>query len=131
MTSGIALANALGVPSVIIGLSVVAIGTSLPELVTGIASARKGVPDLAIGNILGANLLNLGLIIGLSGAIRPLSLSRFTQWYSYPWLMAFILAIVFLIGRTGTLDRRERLFLLSLYVVYIAGLVLYPALTSS
>ena len=131
VTSGIALANALGVPSIIIGLSVVAIGTSLPELVTGVASARKGVPDLAIGNILGANLLNLGLIVGLSGVIRPLSVSRFTQLYSYPWLMVFILAAVVLIGRTGTLARREGLFLLSLYVVYIAGLALYPAFASN
>ena len=76
-------------PSVIIGLSVVAIGTSLPELVTGISAARKGVPDLSLGNILGANVLNLYLIVGLSGTINPLTLDVFTQVYSYGWLGVF------------------------------------------
>ncbi|MDP7339357.1 MAG: hypothetical protein QF786_08585, partial [Vicinamibacterales bacterium] len=79
------LAAALGVPSIISGLSVVAIGTSLPELVTGVSAARKGVPDLSLGNIIGANVLNLYLIVGLSGMINPLTLDRFTQFYSYGW----------------------------------------------
>ena len=65
--SGQGLARALGVPSSIIGFSVIAIGTSLPELVTGVTAARKGVPDLSLGNIIGANVLNLFLIVGLSG----------------------------------------------------------------
>ena len=79
VTSGQDLAAALGIPLAIIGFSVVAVGTSLPELVTGAAAARKGVPDLSLGNIIGANVLNLLLIVGLSGAIQPLSLDPFTQ----------------------------------------------------
>ena len=125
VTSGISLATALGVPSVVIGLSIVAVGTSLPELVTGVSSAIKGVPDLSIGNILGANLLNLTMIVGLSGVIHPLTLSRFTQWYSYSWLVIFIVLIVVMLGRTGVLERRGGFSLLSLYIVYLAGLVMY------
>ena len=125
VTSGISLATALGVPSVVIGLSIVAVGTSLPELVTGVSSALKGVPDLSIGNILGANLLNLAMIVGLSGVIHPLTLSRFTQWYSYSWLVIFIVLIVVMLGRTGVLERRGGSSLLLLYIVYIAGLVVY------
>ena len=125
--SGRSLAAALGVPSIIIGLSVVAIGTSLPELVTGVSAARKGVPDLSLGNIIGANILNLFLIIGLSGTINPLTLDRFTQFYSYGWLAVFFAAFIGL-ATTGLFHRRGGLLLLGLYVVYVAGLVVVPML---
>jgi len=123
--SGRSLAAALGVPSIIIGLSVVAIGTSLPELVTGVSAARKGVPDLSLGNIIGANILNLFLIIGMSGTINPLTLDRFTQFYSYGWLAVFFTAFIGL-ATTGHVHRRGGLLLLGLYVVYLAGLVVVP-----
>jgi len=90
VTSGIEIAGALGVSSVIIGLTVIAIGTSLPELVTGIVAALKGVPDLSIGNVIGANVLNLAMITGVSGLIHPIQMSRWTQAYSFPWLFVFI-----------------------------------------
>ena len=123
--SGGSLAAALGVPSVIIGLSVVAIGTSLPELVTGVSAARKGVPDLSLGNIIGANILNLLLIIGVSGTINPLTLDRFTQFYSYGWLALFFATFIGL-ATTGRFHRRGGLLLIGLYVVYIAGLIVVP-----
>ncbi len=125
--SGRSLAAALGVPSIIIGLSVIALGTSLPELVTGVSAARKGVPDLSLGNIIGANVLNLYLIIGLSGTINPLTLDRFTQFYSYFWLAVFFAAFIGL-AMTGRFHRRGGLLLLGLYVVYVAGLVAVPTL---
>ena len=126
--SGQSLAAALGVPSVIIGLSVVAIGTSLPELVTGVSAARKGVPDLSLGNIIGANVLNLYLIVGLSGTINPLTLDVFTQVYSYGWLGVFFAAVLGLTARTGHFHRGGGLLLLALYAVYVTGLVLVPVL---
>ena len=128
VTSGRSLAAALGVPSVIIGLSVIAIGTSLPELVTGVSAARKGVPDLSLGNIVGANVLNLYLIIGVSGAINPLSLDLFTQVYSYGWLAVFLTAVIALVLRSGRFHRTGGLLLLGLYAVYLAGLVVVPML---
>ena len=124
--SGRSLAAALGVPSIIIGLSVVAVGTSLPELVTGVSAARKGVPDLSLGNIIGANILNLLLIIGLSGTINPLTLDRFTQFYSYGWLAVFFAALIGLVTTTGHFHRRGGVLLLGLYIVYVAGLVVVP-----
>jgi len=128
VVSGIGIAHALGIPSVIIGLSVIAIGTSLPELVTAIASARKGVPDLSIGNIVGANVLNLALITGLAGAINPLRITRFTQLYSFPWLIIFISLMIFMFRRNGMLVKKDGLILLALYIIYIAGLIVFPAL---
>ena len=126
VTSGQSLAAALGVPSIIIGLSVVAVGTSLPELVTGVSAARKGVPDLSLGNIIGANILNLYLIVGLSGTIHPLALDAFTQFYSFGWLAVFFAAIIALAARTGRFHRGGGMVLLGLYVVYLAGLVILP-----
>ena len=126
VTSGIEIASALGVPSVIIGLSVVAIGTSLPELVTAVTAARKGVPDLSIGNIIGANVLNLTMITGVAATIRPLTLLPFTRNYSFPWLMVLIVLMIVMIGREGKIDRREGGILLVLYVSYIAGLIVLP-----
>jgi len=129
--SGIAIAAYWGVPSVIIGLSVIAVGTSLPELVTGIVAARKKVPDLAIGNIVGANILNLALILGLSSMIHPLTLDRFTQFYSFPWLLLFMVMMFWMLGRDGKASRREGWVFVVLYVLYLAGLIVVPAWLSS
>ncbi|MDP3919229.1 MAG: calcium/sodium antiporter [Candidatus Omnitrophota bacterium] len=126
VTSGIQIASALGIPSVIIGLSIIAVGTSLPELVTAVTAARKGVPDLSIGNIIGANVLNLSMITGISAVIRPLSLLPFTRNYSFPWLMVFVGLMILMIGREGKIDKREGCILLALYFLYIAGLIVFP-----
>ena len=128
VTSGQSVAAALGVPSAIIGFSVVAIGTSLPEFVTGVSAARKGVPDLSLGNIIGANVLNLFLIVGVSGTIQPLELDRFTQWYAFPWMAIFFGTLIFLVRRNGRVGRRAGLSLLILYFVYSVGLFAMPAL---
>jgi cation:H+ antiporter len=65
------LANYFAISELTVGLTVVAIGTSLPELATAIAGARKGEDDIAIGNIIGANILNIALVLGLPALIAP------------------------------------------------------------
>ena len=89
VTSAQTLASAMGVPTAIIGFSVVAFGTSIPELVTGVAAARKGVVDLALGAIVGSNILNLSLVVGLAGTIHPLTLNAVVQSYAFPWMGFF------------------------------------------
>ena len=126
--SGRGLAEAFGVPSAIIGFSVIAIGTSLPELVTGVTAARKGAPDLSLGNIVGANVLNLLLIVGLSGTIQPLALDPFSQRYGFPWLGIFFLAIVGVVLKVGLVRRAAGVALLILYALYTIGLASFPAL---
>lgn len=128
VTSGQGLAEALGVPSIIIGLTLVAVGTSLPEFVTGVTAARKGIPDLSLGNIIGANVLNLLGIVGTSGTIHALTVSGFTQWYSYPWMLVICGAVIVMVRRHGVVRRRGGLALLTLYALYVAGLVLLPPL---
>ena len=128
VTSAQSLALAFGVPSAIIGFSVVAVGTSLPELVTGVTAARKGVPDLSLGNIIGANVLNLLLIVGLAASIHPLSLDPFMRWYAFTWLGVFFAGIIVLIRRNGAVGSQAGAGLLTLYVLYVLGLVALPAL---
>ena len=126
VTSGQGLAEQLGVPSAIIGFSVIAIGTSLPELVTGITAARKGVPDLALGNIIGANVLNLFLVVGLSSTMLPLVIDPFSRWYAFPWLGLFFLALVGVALKNGVLGRSVGIVLVMMYTLYVIGLVTIP-----
>ncbi|HXV28199.1 MAG TPA: sodium:calcium antiporter, partial [bacterium] len=126
--SGIAIASALGVPSVIIGLTIIAVGTSLPELVTAIASARKGVPELSIGNIIGANVLNLALITGLASVINPLTLSVFTRNYSYSWLIVIIFSMMGIFWAKGKMRWKQGVLLLVFYSLYVVGLIFLPGM---
>jgi len=126
VSSGIGIATALGIPSVVIGLTVIAVGTSLPELVTAISSARKGVADLAIGNVIGANVLNLAMITGTAAVIRPLVLTRFTQCYSFSWMMVFVVLIMAFLFQKGEMKRKQGVILVSLYAIYTLGLIILP-----
>ena len=126
VTSGQGLAEALGIPSAIIGFSIIAIGTSVPELVTGVIAARKGVPDLSLGNIIGANVLNLFLVVGISGTIAPIVVDPFSQWYAFPWLGLFFVAIVGIVLKNGVVRRAAGVGLLLLYALYAIGLVGIP-----
>jgi cation:H+ antiporter len=75
---GAALASHLGVRPIVIGLTVIALGTSLPELAVGIDAVGQGSPGLAVGNIVGANLVNILFVLGLSALIRPIAFERRT-----------------------------------------------------
>ena len=124
VTSGSSIATALGIPSVVIGLSVIAIGTSLPELVTAVTAMKKKVPDLSIGNIVGANVLNLAAITGAAALIRPLTLSVFTRNYSFIWLSLFVLSMIGFFWKKGEIGKKQGLIFLGLYSLYIVGLVI-------
>ncbi len=122
VTSGQNLALAAGIPSSVIGFTVIAIGTSVPELVTGVTAARKGVPDLSLGNIIGANVLNLFLVVGLSSAIAPLNLDLFSQRYGFPWMAVFFLMVIATVLKYGVVRRTAGIVLLTLYALYTAGI---------
>ncbi len=126
--NGVALAARMGVPPMIIGLTLVAVGTSLPELVTAVTAARKGVPELSLGNVVGANILNLTLVTGMAGAIHPLELARRTQLYNFPAMLAVFLLLL-VQARTGRkLTRQEGGILLVFYGLYLAGLLVIETL---
>lgn len=121
--SAVALALALGLPAMVIGLTIVAVGTSLPELVTAVTSARQQVSDLSVGNLLGANIANLSLIIGTAAGISSVHLSRAEQAFNLTALLG-IMAVLFWFAKTqGRITRREGGILLAYYGVYIAIVV--------
>ena len=71
---GVSIAARLGIPPLVIGLTVVAFGTSLPELVVSIIAAMEGSSEIAVGNVIGSNIANVGLVLGLSALIFPISI---------------------------------------------------------
>ncbi|MEJ8281385.1 calcium/sodium antiporter [Pseudonocardia spirodelae] len=100
--SGSRLATRLGLSPVVIGLTVVSVGTSLPELAIGIDAARSGSPGIATGNIVGTNLANLLLVLGLGALLRPVPFDRRTLRVDLPAVVAAAL-LLFVLSRDGTI----------------------------
>jgi len=118
----VGVAARLGVPSIIVGLTVVAIGTSLPELVTAITSSRQSVSDLAVGNVLGANIANLTLIVGTAAVLQDVQLDRFTQLFNFPVMLAFMGLVAWMLFTAPRLTRREGVWLLVAYAHFLVVL---------
>jgi cation:H+ antiporter len=120
---GVALARQVGVPPIVIGLTMVAVGTSVPELVTAVHAARKSVPDLSLGNVVGANILNLTLVTGTASTISPLAIRQRAQHVYMFAVMLGVFVLLKIMARTGQrLSRREGWVLLSCYAAYLVGL---------
>ncbi len=122
--NAVAMAQSLGVSEKIIGLTIVAAGTSLPELATSVVAAMKKNADIAIGNIVGSNIFNIFLILGVSGLIRPLSYTASfnTDIYLLSVGTVFLFLAMFM-GKKHRLDRWQALVLLSSYLLYTGYLV--------
>jgi cation:H+ antiporter len=119
---GAALASHLGVRPIVIGLTVVALGTSLPELAVGIDAVRQDSPGLAVGNIVGANLVMILLILGLSALIRPIAFERRTLRFDLPAMAAASLVLL-LLALDGSLTRVEGVILGLGGAAYTAGII--------
>lgn len=117
-------ATYFGLSEAFIGLTVVAIGTSLPELVTSAMAARKGNSDIAVGNAVGSNIFNILWILGLSAVIRPLPFETISNLDILMIIFASVLLIFSLaIGKRGSIDRLNGLLFLLVYVAYLFFLV--------
>jgi len=119
------IARRLGVSDLIIGLTIVAIGTSLPELASSIVAVRRGQCDLALGNVLGSNLFNTLAVVGIAGVIHPMAIGPDVLTRDLP-VMAIFTASLFAIGfgfrGPGRINRVEGLLLLAGYLSYITYL---------
>jgi len=112
------LAGSLGVSPLVVGLTVVSFGTSAPELVVCSVAALRGNANLAIGNVLGSNLANIGLILGLTAVVRPLTVTARVVWREVP-LMLFVTAALYPLVWDLTLDRRDGVLLLMMLAAYL------------
>lgn len=124
----VTIAQTLGVSDLVIGLTIVAIGTSLPELAASLIAARKGEHDIAIGNVVGSNMFNLLAVIGIAGAITPISvIPPEVMLRDWPMMMAGTVAL-FVMGYgfrgRGRINRLEGAILLLTFIAYSAYLVL-------
>lgn len=97
------LAQKWGVPAIVIGLTIVAFGTSMPELVVNLFSAFRGATDIAIGNIIGSNTANILLILGIAALIYPLSVKKNTTWKEIPFALLAVI-LVFIMGNDVLFD---------------------------
>ena len=121
------IARTLGVSDLLIGLTIVAIGTSLPELASSIAAARKGENDLALGNIIGSNLFNTLAVVGLAATISPMDeIEKAVTYRDMPLMTALTVALIVLGFRRkgdGRLNRIAGAILLAVYIGYLALLI--------
>jgi cation:H+ antiporter len=120
------LATAFGISDLVIGLTIVAVGTSLPELASSIIAARKGEHDLALGNILGSNLFNTLAVVSIAGLIAPMSVAPEVLSRDFP-IMAALTLVLFAMGygfrRPGRINRLEGAALLLAFVGYTVYLL--------
>jgi cation:H+ antiporter len=107
----------------LIGLTIVAVGTSLPELVTSIVAARKGESDLALGNVIGSNVFNIVFILGFSSIISPMTVDVLAIYDTVVLLAISALTLVF--AKTNKrFSRSEGAVLLAIYVIYFVYILL-------
>ena len=117
------------IPQIIIGLTIVAMGTSAPEAAVSITAAMGGSADITVGNIVGSNILNVLIILGLASAIVPIAVGTSTQKIDAPFMIA-ISAIFLALGWDGTITRLDGAVLLVLFASYI-GYMIWGALHSN
>jgi cation:H+ antiporter len=119
----VGIATLLGVSTRIIGLTIVALGTSLPELATCVIAARRGQPDIAVGNVIGSNIFNILAVIGVTSVFFPLEVSDETVRFDAP-VMVLVVLLSFWVLRTGhRISRREGVFLLVVYAAYLVAML--------
>ena len=121
----VAVASMFGLSQALVGLTVVAVGTSLPELATSLVAAYKKSPDIAIGNVVGSNIFNIFFILGSSALIRPLAFRSELNFDLIVSVVASLLLFAWMfIGKRHQLERWEGATLLIVYVAYISTIVM-------
>lgn len=118
------IAKRFHIPEIIIGLTIVAVGTSMPELVVSVTSALQGHSDIAVGNIIGSNIANMFLILGICSIIKPLEFKKQSRLIENPLTLCLTILLFFLCNNGGTenahlITKNEGILLLGLCILYI------------
>ncbi|MGA1197573.1 MAG: sodium:calcium antiporter [Candidatus Latescibacterota bacterium] len=121
--ASVVIASFLGVSEAVIGLTVVAIGTSLPEIATAVMAAKKGHGELMVGNILGADILNICWIAGASALVNPLVVQPRVIHFSFPAMLVMVISMLIVMRTRHQLSRGEGIFLFVLYLGYLGMMV--------
>ena len=116
------IAIELGMSQTLVGLTIVSIGTSLPELVTSVVAARKNEVDMAVGNAVGSNIFNILMVLGISSAISPVALIR-ENIIDIVLLMVFSAMVWIFAGTRKKIERKEGIIMVVVYLVYCAYII--------
>lgn len=119
---GVNIARFFGLPEIVIGLSLVAIGTSLPELFVAVVACFKKMSGLAAGNVIGANILNILWVLGFASMVNPLTIDRQTRLISMPVMLFCTLLFLLFLRKNLRLTKSAGLVLLAIYAVYLVYL---------
>lgn len=122
LRGAVSLATRLRLSPAVIGLTVVAAGTSVPELSVSVIAATQGQADIAVANVVGSNLFNLGVVLGLCAVIRPLAITGNTIRLEYP-VLALVTFMYVVVARDGAISRLDGLLFVSVYVAFTTYLV--------
>lgn len=124
VTGAVDIADAVGIPEFVVASTLVALGTSMPELATSVVAAVRREADIAIGNVIGSNLFNLLGVLGLAAVLTPIPVDGDAQRIDLPWMTGLALIGVLFARQGYRLGRREGAALLVAYAVYVTWLVL-------
>jgi cation:H+ antiporter len=119
------LATALSIPRTVISLTIVAIGTSVPEIATCVAAARKGEGALAVGDIVGADILNIAWVAGASATVNPLAIARPEILFMFPAMLVIVGTMLTGLFLAGRMTRALGVVLVTEYVVYMTLMATY------
>ena len=123
VSGGTGLLSALGVSDLVIGLTVLALGTSLPELAASVVGSVRGETEFAIGNVVGSNIYNILAVLGIVALITPIEIASSTLRLEFPALVVFTIVLVAMMGYGGRLSRLDGAVLVSGYVAFLALIV--------
>ena len=116
------IASKFGIPQLVVGLTIVAMGTSAPEAAVSITAALKGTAGIAVGNVVGSNILNILIILGLTGLITSVAVQKSTLFYEIPYML-FITIVLLIMGVNGnSIGFVEGIILWVLFILYLAYL---------
>jgi cation:H+ antiporter len=125
----VGIARDLGVSELVVGLTLVALGTSLPELAASVAAARRGEPDIAVGNVVGSNMFNLLGVLGLPGIIAPGEVDRSVIFRDFPIMVgATLLLLLMAVNERSHIGRKRGAALILVFVLYFVMLFWNPSL---
>ena len=118
-TSG--MARKLGIPQLVVGLTIVAMGTSAPEAAVSIMAALKNNAGIAIGNVIGSNILNILIILGVTAVITTVAIQKSTLYVEIPYMLVVTIVLI-LMGLDGKVSRIEGILLWGMFLIYLAYL---------
>lgn len=118
-TSG--MARKLGIPQLVVGLTIVAMGTSTPEAAVSITAALKNNAGIAIGNVIGSNILNILIILGVTAVITTVAIQKSTLYVEIPYMLVVTIVLI-LMGLDGKVSRIEGILLWGMFLIYLAYL---------